>query len=319
MMFCSCNRARDRNAIVASFAAAAVLIAGAAADRAESAARIIPAHSAASAQEAMMQGEHISIRTIGSGPAVFLIPGLSSPRAVWDGVAPGLAANHTVHLVQVNGFGGGDPRANLEPGVLDGIVAELRGFIAERGIESPAIVGHSMGGLVGLMLAARHPDAVGRLMVVDAFPFFGTVMGAETVDAIRPRAEQMRAMLLAQAETGEATAGPVTSDPGGIWSITPEGRIQVANWSRAADQRVVAQAMYEDMVTDMRPELEAITARPFTVLYAAGMGEAQARAIWEPQYAGSGARMVAVPDSYHFIMLDQPEAFAAELEEFLAR
>ncbi|MEN2749153.1 hypothetical protein [Sphingomonas sp. T9W2] len=73
-------------------------------------------------QSDTVQITHISIRTIGRGAPVILIPGLSSPRAVWDDIAPELAKGHSVLLVQVNGFGGDDPRANLAPGLLDGIV-----------------------------------------------------------------------------------------------------------------------------------------------------------------------------------------------------
>src|ERR1700744_3022366 len=60
--------------------------------------------------------EHISIEAGGRGPAVFLIPGLATPRAVWDGVIPALARTHRVYLVQVNGFGGDSPAGNLKPG-----------------------------------------------------------------------------------------------------------------------------------------------------------------------------------------------------------
>ena len=318
-----------RNRLIASCAAAAVIViggarhsAGATPMSAEPAtpmsaepATPMSAEPATPMPAALTQLDHISIQSIGSGPSIFLIPGLSSPRAVFDRIAPVLAAKHTVHLVQVNGFAGDDPRANDAPGILEGIVADLDGFIADRKLKAPAIAGHSMGGLVAMMLAAHHPDRIGRLMIIDALPFFGTVMGAPSVEAIRGRAETIRSQLIAAA--GPAKTDPVTVDPGGIWSNTPAGRIRVANWSRKADPRVVAQAIYEDMTTDMRPELAKITARPFTVLYAAGMGEAQARAIWEPQYAGSGATLVAIPESYHFIMLDQPAAFAAAMASFL--
>src|SRR5690242_66082 len=58
-----------------------------------------PSHAAAPAPVRM---DHISIETIGSGAPVILIPGLSSPRAVWAGVAPGLAEHHRVIIFQVN-------------------------------------------------------------------------------------------------------------------------------------------------------------------------------------------------------------------------
>jgi hypothetical protein len=61
--------------------------------------------------------DHITVKLMGTtGSPVFLIPGLSSPRAVWDGIAPELAKSHRAYLVQVNGFGGDAPGANLNPG-----------------------------------------------------------------------------------------------------------------------------------------------------------------------------------------------------------
>jgi pimeloyl-ACP methyl ester carboxylesterase len=265
---------------------------------------------------------HISIVALGEAKKdrepVYLIPGLSSPRQVWDGIAPDLAKDRQVLLVQVNGFGGDDIGQNGKPGMTDGIIADLLADATRRGAKRPAVIGHSYGGLIGMMLAARHPDRVGRLLVVDTLPFFGTLFDpAATPASINPRAEQLRAMTVAGAERMK-TMPAITSDPGGIWSNTPEGRIKVANWGLKADQRAVAQALYEDIVTDIGPELGKVTAKPFTILYAAGMGEAQAKGVWEPAYAGTPARLVAIPDSYHFIMLDQPQRFAAKVKAFLA-
>jgi len=63
---------------------------------------------------------HISVVEMGRGDPVVLIPGLSSPRAVWDGLAPRLAPNHRVLLIQVNGFAGDDPGANSAAGATRG-------------------------------------------------------------------------------------------------------------------------------------------------------------------------------------------------------
>ncbi len=266
--------------------------------------------------------QHISIVALGEAKKgrepVYLIPGLSSPRQVWDGIAPDLAKDRQVLLVQVNGFGGDGIGQNGKSGMTDGIIPDILADAAKRGAKRPAVIGHSYGGLIAMMLAARHPDRVGRLLVVDTLPFFGRLFDpAATPASIAPRAEQLRAMTIAGADRMKAMPA-VTSDPGGIWSNTPEGRIKVANWGLKADQRAVAQALYEDIVTDIGPELGKVTAKPFTILYAAGMGEAQAKAVWERAYAGTPARLVAVPDSYHFIMLDQPQRFAAEVKAFLA-
>ena len=142
---------------------------------------------AAATGTAEVRMDHISVTETGKGSPVILIPGLSSPRAVWDGVVPELAKSHRVILVQVNGFAGDDAGANLKPGVLDGIVGDLHGYIAQHKLQGAAVVGHSMGGLVGLMLAKAQPGDVGKLMIVDSLPWYGMLFGpGATVDAVKP-------------------------------------------------------------------------------------------------------------------------------------
>ncbi|RYD67634.1 MAG: alpha/beta hydrolase [Sphingomonadales bacterium] len=272
--------------------------------------------------DAAIQMEHISVQVIGKGSPVILIPGLASPRAAWDGVAPELAKGHSVYLVQVNGFAGDDPRANLKPGLLNGVVADLTKLIAERKLKAPAVVGHSMGGLVGLMLAARHPESVGRLMVVDALPYFAVLMappGTEvTVDMIKPQAARMRDSVT----SGYGKAPSRAAAEANIATLTrkPEGRAKATDWAMAADPRVVGQALYEDLTTDMRTELTAIRA-PVALVYPWNdqyPRHDQADAFYRAQYAGlANVEFVGIGDSAHFIMLDQPEAFRVALKAFL--
>jgi pimeloyl-ACP methyl ester carboxylesterase len=136
------------------------------------------------------QMEHVSIVRMGrSGSPVILLPGLSATRDTWRDIAPILARTHRVYLVQVNG-------GNLAPGILTGATADLHNFIRSHGLRHAAVVGHSMGGVIGLMLAARHPESVGRLMVVDALPWFGIQLVAPgtpgTVAMVESRAAQLR-------------------------------------------------------------------------------------------------------------------------------
>ena len=81
------------------------------------------------AAKAEVRMDHISIVKMGSGSPIFLIPGLASPRGVWDGIAPELAKHHGVYLVQVNGFAGDEPGSYLKAGILDGIVSDLAAYM----------------------------------------------------------------------------------------------------------------------------------------------------------------------------------------------
>ncbi|WP_326525836.1 alpha/beta fold hydrolase [Sphingomonas sp.] len=279
----------------------------------------------------MLESKRITVLVEGNGPDVVLIPGLSSPREVWDATRRQLAGRYRLHIVQVRGFAGDDPGDNAAGPVLEPLTREIADYIDDAIIDrdrpghigprnpAPAVIGHSMGGLIGMKIAAQEPQLVGRLMVVDALPFFGTLLMPDaTADKVAPRAAQMRDLLLARADAAKAVADPaVTADPGGNLSITPEGRMQVARWAAKADLRVVAQAMYEDMILDLRGDLGRIAARPFTVLYAAAAPEA--KPMWERDYAGSRATLVGIADSRHFIMLDQPARFASEVDAFLGR
>lgn len=280
----------------------------------------LPAPAPASVSQARtIQMAHISVEVIGEGAPVILVPGLSSPRAVWDGVAPGLAKTHRVYLVQVNGFGGDDPRANLEAKVLDGLVADLATLIAAEKLEGAAMVGHSMGGLAGLMLARARPGLIGRLMVVDALPYIGEIfVPGATVAMLEPQAAAMRDQM--KAGHGRPLPDAVADQIAATNALRPEARARVAAWAKAADLRVVARAFYEDMTTDLRGEMAAVTV-PVTLLYpwAERLPKERADALYRAAYAPAPrVTYVPVADSGHFIMLDQPEAFRAALAAFLA-
>ena len=260
--------------------------------------------------------DHISIVPMGSGSPVFLIPGLSSPREVWDGVARDLAQRHTVYLVQVNGFGGDAPGANLQPGILPGVVADLDAYIAQNNIKGAAIVGHSMGGLIGLMYAKAHPDHVSRLMIVDSLPFLGMLFGSNlTVAMIEPQGKAMRDQMIAgygkpaNVAAAEATANRL--------ALKPDSRAKVKAWAMAADPRVSGAAMYEDLTTDLRPDMAAIKT-PITLVYPwGGAADPAADTLYHSAYgAAPNVTYVHVDESAHFVMLDQPAVFAAALKVF---
>ena len=280
----------------------------------------VDSSSAGSTTERM---DHISVEVMGTtGSPVFLIPGLSSPRAAWDGIAPELAKTHRVYLVQVNGFGGDAPGANLSPGILTGIVTDLDKVISNRKLTDVAVVGHSMGGIVGLMLAARYPASVDRLMVVDELPFSSVMLfppGTEvTVSMVEPRAAKMR-------ETIAAGYGK-PADPAAVeasvarLSLDPNNRVRMKEWAMAADPRVTAQALYENLTTDVRPELSAIRAK-VSVVYAWNDTYPRKERV-EPfihqQYAAvQQITYVGIGPSAHFVMLDQAAKFQEAVEHFL--
>ena len=108
--------------------------------------------------------DRLTVVTRGTGRDIILVPGLVSHRDVWAGVAERLEDRYRLHLVQVNGFAGLPAGANADGPVAAPVAEEIARYIGEARLSRPAVIGHSLGGSIGLMLAARHPDLVGRLM-----------------------------------------------------------------------------------------------------------------------------------------------------------
>lgn len=251
---------------------------------------------------------------------VILVPGLSSSPAVWQGLTDQLKHRYRVHRVHVQGFGGAPAEDNAEGTVSAPVAEDLARYIAEQSLNKPTVIGHSMGGTIAMMLAARHPDSVGRLMVVDMLPFMGVMFGppGTTAESVAPVADQIYAA---------QTTGPIevyreeAAAFIGRMINTEAARPAVLEVVAASDRRVATAAFRELIVTDLRPELASITA-PTEIVYVPFRAPDTAestQAIYEAAFAGlPGAKLTRIDDSAHFVMLDQPEAFHAAVDAFLS-
>jgi pimeloyl-ACP methyl ester carboxylesterase len=246
------------------------------------------------------QPTRFSVEVTGRGPDVILIPGLTSGREVWRATAAAVPG-FRYHLIQVSGFAGEAARGNREGPVVAPLAEELTRYIADRHLVRPAIIGHSMGGTLAMMVAARRPDLVGRLMVVDMYPQPAGLLGG-TAQSFSPFADIM-------------------ASPGGRRLFANlMGAFSPPEVAGRSDPDVVGRAVHDLAVTDLTGELPRIRA-PFTIVYASP--DPQARAAIDRSFARAYAaarqpRFVRIDGSGHMVMLDQPARFQAALRTFLA-
>ena len=270
--------------------------------------------------QAQFASDRIAVTTTGSGPDVVLVHGLGSSPRVWRGLAQALPG-YRYHLVQVKGFAGVPAEGNAGTGPVAAPVAdEIARYIGEAIGRPVPLIGHSMGGTIGMMVAARHPERVSRLMVVDMLPYLGDMFGpGQSPEALRAIAEQVRAGIAEgpieayRARNEQTLAGMIATES--------ERPAAIAD-TMASDRSVSGRSMYELITTDLKPELGRITA-PTTVLYVtphgAPISDAQMDAYYQMSYRGlAGARLQRVPNARHFIMYDQPDLFVGEVRNFLA-
>ena len=273
---------------------------------------------AASTPAPTFASDRLSVVVTGSGPDVILIPGFASSRDVWQATADRLSATHRVHQVQLAGFAG-EPWTHGDGPFVQPVIDALAAYVQQAGLDHPAIIGHSMGGLSAIMLAQQHPDRVGRVMSVDSLPFYSALFGPQvTVEMARPFAARAAASILTAA--GPEFRASQTATAVGM-ARDPATRTAMVDWSMASDRRAMAAAIRDVMLTDIRPGLATMTV-PVWAPYAAdadgGAPAAMADALWAREYAAlPGVRLVRVDGSRHFIMADQPERFADIVDDFL--
>lgn len=262
----------------------------------------------------------ITVTVEGKGKDVILIPGLSSSPRVWTEMIAAVPG-YRWHKVQVHGFAGTDKGGNSEGDVAAPVAEEIARYIAEKKLGAVAVIGHSMGGSMGMMLAARHPASVSKLMVVDMFPFMGAMFGGPnaTPETLKPIADGI--MTSMRTSPADAYAKRLEQTIASMVA-TESMRAGALEDSMKSDRDVSARSYGELIMTNLVPELSKVTAKTL-VLYVSPKGapvtDAQMDGYYQMSYAPlKGVVLKRVPNAAHFIMWDNAPFFQAEVKAFLA-
>lgn len=243
---------------------------------------------------------------VGSGPAVLLLHGIGGRASLWQPTLEALGTEHRVIAMDMPGYDGTGAALEDFPAVADAAVALLEA----RGIGTADIVGHSLGGMVALEMALRHPARVRRLVIVASSPAFGSRDPAfrEAFLAARQKPlDEGLGMAGVAAALVPTMAGPA-ADPAAI----PAATAAMASVDEQAYRTTLG------MMTgfDRRSDLGQVTQKSLLI---AGEADATAppRGMQRMADAMADAKLLVIPGVGHLLPLEASDAFHAALREFL--
>ncbi|MHB9757589.1 bifunctional 3-oxoadipate enol-lactonase/4-carboxymuconolactone decarboxylase PcaDC [Streptomyces sp. BYX5S] len=122
-----------------------------------------------------MNAHRLHHHTEGSptAPPLLLAPSLGTSLALWDKVAPELSIAHHVVRWDLPGHGGSPADLITAGATVADLAALVLALADDLGIDRFAYAGVSLGGAVGLHLAAHHPERLTRLAVICSSAHFG--------------------------------------------------------------------------------------------------------------------------------------------------
>ena len=244
-------------------------------------------------------------------PPARLLHSLAGHSHWWDWTAPLLADRFHVIALDLRGHGGSEW---VEPPAYRAgdHVADIIAVLGELGWRSPLVIGHSLGGYVGINLAASHHDRVGALVIADTMTEWSdeeAAWAARTGERPEPRFasldEAASRFRLQPAETAASldrirhlAEKAVTERRPGVWQY-------------GFDRRMFA---------DARPDVWPILPRVSCPVLAV-RGEKSAimsRESWQRVAATvEHGHLAQIEGAYHHLILDDPDQFAAVVTGWL--
>ncbi|MCO8270927.1 alpha/beta hydrolase [Actinoplanes sp. TRM 88003] len=276
----------------------------------------------------------------GDQPPLLLLHGAGGNLATMTTLARALRPNHRVITVDLRGHG----RSGEGTWTWDSALGDLAAVCVQMEIERPAVVGHSLGGMLAALWGQRHPEAPGVVSLdgnppptsVAQLPGLDPAQAAADLDRLNTVFNQVEAQA-GQVIPADQLADLVESqqaaarDMGANEKVWIEGfRRNLAHENGETSTRPSA-AVTSQLRTLMNgldlgpvyagttcPELVVLATRnlpqqePFAELY-----EAHRRFLLEQVRAAGHPRYLQLADASHAMVVEQPAVLAGLITDFL--
>jgi 3-oxoadipate enol-lactonase len=258
--------------------------------------------------KATANGIQINYTVEGSGPWVVMSHSLACSLEMWDPQVEILAGDYRVLRFDARGHGRSDAPAGAY--TLEQLADDVHGLLQALEVERPHFVGLSMGGMIGMTYALKHPGRFRSLVLCDTSSRLGPEVQPVWDDRIKTATGMGMEPLVEPTlkrwftEAMLAKRPPVLDEVAAMIRATP-----------ALGYAGCCHAIPRINVTARLKEIGC----PIQIIVGeqdAGTPVAMSREIHD---AAPGSELVIIPNASHLSNLEQPEAFNRALGEFLAR
>ncbi|MBD0691433.1 alpha/beta fold hydrolase [Streptomyces sp. CBMA123] len=273
-------------------------------------------------------GTELAFRTVGDGPPLLCLPGGPGRAAEYLGDLGGLSAHRTLILPDIRGTGASATPVDPASYRVDRLVADVEALRRHLGLDRVDLLGHSAGGSLAMLHAAAHPDRLTSLTLVDP-SFAGVGLPSDTgvreviaaragepwhAEAVAAHRRMVTANSFAEAAPYRFAFEPLMY---GRWDETARAHAAADAAQRAL---TVSEHYYRDYAPDAGDLRRRLAALPCPTLLLVGELDLwpTARAAADAAPLFPGAVLTVQPGAGHYPWLDDPGAFSAAVEGFLA-
>lgn len=241
----------------------------------------------------------------GKGDVLLLLHGLGSTKKDWDGQVPFFSDKYRVIALDLRGHG--DSTKPLDAYGVELMTEDVKQLLDKLAIKKATFIGFSMGGAVAFEMAAKHPEYLESLVIVNSGPDFNA-MGKTGEDLLKNRTAFLKTKGV------EPLAKEIS------FNMFPEAhQIDMRNQFEARCKKNDYNAYFKSFVTLMDwglgDRIHDISTR--TLVIASDMDYTPVA--FKQAYVDTlqHASLVVIENSRHGVVIDQPEAFNVALEKFL--
>ncbi len=258
------------------------------------------------------QYKAFEVEVSGAGQPILLFPGFTCTGEVWEDTVTELSKTYECHVFTFAGFGDVPP---LEKPWLPKIKIAVQEYTKEKQLENPTIIGHSLGGALGLWLTTEENHPYSKLIVVDALPATGALMipnfKSENMAYESPWNQQLL-------EMDEAAFAQMATQMAAGMVLDTEKHPLLKQWIINADRETYVYGYTDLLKLDLRQDIANIDI-PVTILAATHpYGLEMAKSTYDSQYSALDAYNIQFAEgSAHFIMYDKTTWFMEQLKKHL--